>query len=200
MIRAIIFDWFGVCAERWLDVCWRSLKDEITSRGGDFEDFRKAFVGNFDPFLAGHETGEEFLDTVLGKFGIDGEGYHFLLGSHGNLNRDVPDTILTLRKRYKTAIITDISVSLLKAIEELIGSFDKYFDVSVHSCHEGSVKIEGRLFHIALEKLGVQARECIFIDDRARNIEKAREIGFKTILFENAEQMKKDLVKLGVQI
>ena len=51
-----------------------------------------------------------------------------------------------------------------------------------------------------LTKLQVKGEECIFIDDQVNNLRAARELGIATIQFITAEQLEKDLKKLGVKL
>ena len=44
-------------------------------------------------------------------------------------------------------------------------------------------KPEHKIFEIALNKLAVQAEECIFIDNSVANLKIAEEVGMYTILF-----------------
>ena len=51
-----------------------------------------------------------------------------------------------------------------------------------------------------LERLKVKANECIYIDDREVNLEPAKKLGMKTILFRNAKQLKKELINYDIKI
>ena len=51
---------------------------------------------------------------------------------------------------------------------------------------------------MALDLAQRQAKECVFIDDRALNLESARGLGLHTIQFLNAGQLENDLRGLGV--
>ena len=59
-----------------------------------------------------------------------------------------------------------------------------------YTCHY--LKPEREIYELFLEKFGVQPEECVFIDDRAENIEGARRVGMHGIVFENMEQLKCD--------
>ena len=54
----------------------------------------------------------------------------------------------------------------------------------------GYIKPEEEVFTAALGKLGVDADECIFFDDKEKNAEGARNVGIHGFLFENITQMK----------
>jgi FMN phosphatase YigB (HAD superfamily) len=44
------------------------------------------------------------------------------------------------------------------------------------------------------------AEECIFVDDRAENVEGARKAGMNAIQFQNVEQISAELKIFGVQV
>jgi FMN phosphatase YigB (HAD superfamily) len=49
-----------------------------------------------------------------------------------------------------------------------------------------------------LQRTGRPASECLFIDDYGPNIRAASELGFQTIKFESAEQLKSELAVRGI--
>lgn len=54
---------------------------------------------------------------------------------------------------------------------------DRYFDVQVISGEVGLRKPHPGIFRLALERAGVPARRCAFVDDLSRNVEVARDLG-----------------------
>lgn len=52
-------------------------------------------------------------------------------------------------------------------------------------------------FPVALDFLGVEAADVLFVDIYDRNIAIAEGYGIKSVLFRNADQFKNDLKKLG---
>ena len=59
------------------------------------------------------------------------------------------------------------------------------FDGIVVSGQEKLIKPDPRIFGILLERYGLNAGECIFIDDSPANIATAARLGFNTVLFDN---------------
>ncbi len=53
------------------------------------------------------------------------------------------------------------------------------FDGTVVSCYEHLVKPDERLYRILLERFGLEAGECLFIDDTLRNVYGARRVGMR---------------------
>jgi len=74
------------------------------------------------------------------------------------------------------------------------------FSVFVSSCFVGLRKPEDGIYRMALEITQKTPGECCFIDDRALNLESARQMGMHTIEMHDVEQLRRELRKLEVQI
>ena len=57
------------------------------------------------------------------------------------------------------------------------------FDAVVISYEERLAKPEPEIYRVVLDRLGVPASDALFVDDRMENIETARELGLRTLLF-----------------
>lgn len=71
----------------------------------------------------------------------------------------------------------------------ILQMIDRY----VVSGAEGYVKPNARLFQILLDRYGLKAQDCIFVDDNPTNVEAANKLGMTAILFTNANDLKKKL-------
>jgi len=76
--------------------------------------------------------------------------------------------------------------------------FLKWFKAIVISGQVKIVKPDLRIFELMLKKIGRPASECLLVDDSAANIVAARRLGFKTIHFQSPEQLKTELVEMGL--
>lgn len=56
------------------------------------------------------------------------------------------------------------------------------------------------IYQYALEKFGIEAQDCIFLDDKAMNIIAANKCGIRGIRFSNAQRAREILIELGVSI
>lgn len=110
-------------------------------------------------------------------------------------NQPVIDLIRSLRKRYKTALLSNVgrgSLSTRFSDEELAD----WFEVVVASGEVGMAKPDPEIYQHTAEKLDVKPSECLFIDDRPHLLEGAKKVGMKTILYQDFEQMKGELEKI----
>jgi putative hydrolase of the HAD superfamily len=73
-----------------------------------------------------------------------------------------------------------------------------YIDVALSSCYVGLRKPEPTIYRRALDILGRPAERVLFVDDRKENAAAAASAGMKTIRFEGAEQLRRELETLGV--
>lgn len=93
------------------------------------------------------------------------------------------DTLSSLSAVYKTAIISDAQWVFAEPEIVMLG-LDQFFPVSVLSSRFGFKKPDARLFGIAMEKLGVDAEESVYIGDNPRkDLPGAKGAGMKFILF-----------------
>jgi 2-haloacid dehalogenase len=72
------------------------------------------------------------------------------------------------------------------------------FDSIVVSGEERVMKPDHRIYRILLDRIGRSATECIFVDDTAKNIQAAAELGFDTIRFVDSEHLRQELVSRGL--
>jgi putative hydrolase of the HAD superfamily len=72
------------------------------------------------------------------------------------------------------------------------------FDLFVSSCFVGLRKPEEGIYRLALDITQKPPEECCFVDDRTLNLEAASRLGMQVVHMENAQQLRGDLEKLGV--
>jgi putative hydrolase of the HAD superfamily len=95
--------------------------------------------------------------------------------------------IRDLRPRYKTAILSNAWPGARQLFTEVLGLGD-VVDEMIISCEEGVAKPDARIFQIAVDRLGVEPEEAVFVDDVPVNVHRARAFGLQAILFENSQQ------------
>ena len=62
---------------------------------------------------------------------------------------------------------------------------DQLFDVVVDSSDEGVRKPDPEIYLRLLERIGIPAQECLFVDDVQANCDAAQDLGMRTVLFED---------------
>lgn len=77
----------------------------------------------------------------------------------------------------------------------------QYFDDTLISADVKLLKPQREIYELALDKFGVKAEECIFIDDLPSNIEMAENCGIRGVVFHgDAGILRADLRRAGVNI
>jgi epoxide hydrolase-like predicted phosphatase len=100
--------------------------------------------------------------------------------------------IRSLHGRYKTGVISNALSDVRAAIDNKWHMADA-FDAITISAEVGVMKPDARIFQIALQSLGLQPAEAVFVDDFLHNVEGARAVGMHAIQFRSPEQVRLDL-------
>ncbi|XP_032085673.1 acyl-CoA dehydrogenase family member 10 isoform X2 [Thamnophis elegans] len=91
----------------------------------------------------------------------------------------------------KTAVLTNNFY--LENGESFLPLDRKQFDVIVESCREGVCKPNPQIYQLCLERLGVLAKESIFLDDVGQNLKAASQLGIKTLKVDEADSAVEEL-------
>lgn len=73
------------------------------------------------------------------------------------------------------------------------------FEGILVSGDEKMKKPERRIYELTLERFGLVAEECVFIDDSLKNVEAARVVGIHAIHFQNANELEQSLMAMGLR-
>jgi putative hydrolase of the HAD superfamily len=69
----------------------------------------------------------------------------------------------------------------------------KHFDVRVWSYQLLMTKPDPRIYTHTLTQLGIEPCEALFLDDRLENVETARALGMRALVFSTIEKLRADL-------
>lgn len=108
------------------------------------------------------------------------------------------DWIRSLKKSgYRVYILSNYSTHTYQETKAELDFVDDA-DGAVFSFQVHKIKPEPGIYQALLEKYGLLAEECVFVDDRQDNIEAAEEQGIRGIVFQSYEQAVAELERLGV--
>jgi putative hydrolase of the HAD superfamily len=112
------------------------------------------------------------------------------------------DTMIEWTEQLKTrgiltAILSNMGDNVLASIERTY-TWPEHFDVRVWSFQHLMAKPEPAIYRLTLDKLGTQAEETLFLDDREVNIEAAAALGMRAILFSTVENLRAELMRQGL--
>lgn len=185
MIRAIIFDCFGVV----LTDALQEMRAELALRdSAAAEQVRDIVAANNRGFVAPRESNQQ-LATI---FGMDIDEFRARVAAGEVRNEILLQYILGLRGSYKTAMLSNIAGSSLARRfpnDELL----RYFDVVLASADIGYMKPDKEAYEIAADRLDVATHECVFIDDREVFCEAAKAAGMQAIVYTDFAQFKQQI-------
>ena len=196
MIKNIILDIGGVIC----DDGYRNLSKVLNIReeqgkeiaqiayGGDF---KKCLLGKLD--INTHikilkENHPELADKI--EYVLNPQNYKETFPVMNN----TLDVILKLKKEgYKIYILSNITKESFEYFKNVI-KFEKYFDGGAYSFQEVMIKPNHEFYEVLIKKYDLAKEECIFFDDKQKNVEAGNRIGIKSIKFKTIEDIKKNLM------
>jgi putative hydrolase of the HAD superfamily len=198
-VTALFWDVGGVILSNGWD---RAARAEASKKFGlDWEEFQDRHELASPAF----ETGQITLDTYLQRtvfyrkraFTRD-EFITFIFEQ----SQELPESRAVLSGlartgKYLLATINNEPLELnVRRIEQF--NLRQEFEAFFSSCFVRIRKPDEAIYRLALEVTQRRAEECLFIDDRALNLECARQLGMRTIHFQSAAQLRQDLQANGV--
>ncbi len=200
MIKAVCFDLDGVY---FTSKGFSSFKESIMDLGVSKENVDHILHGEpMMKFKRGETKEEVFWKETIDYWGISKtiEELMGLLVSGYEIDQSVSEVAKKVRENgYKTCICSNNFVTRIKKLEEKFG-FLKDFDVPVFSYEVGITKPDKGIFEELIRRSGVLAEEIVYSDDGEDKLKGALELGINAFLYEDFEQFKKELTKLGVKI
>lgn len=180
MIKAIIFDFFGVIcsdnywqmvkADRQKDSKYRHLTDNVNLGKMPWDEF----------IVSTAKSINKSVDEVNDMYARE------------QLDPRVIHKISELHNTYKTGLITNAHHDYIDSLLEQY-SLKDIFDSIVVSSRVGVIKPNPMIFEIAMNELDARPDEIIYIDDLQRHVDSATQIGIKAILYKDFEQFSVEL-------
>ena len=204
-IKGVIFDMGGVLFVNGYSKFIKELSEKYNYDYKKLYDFMMHDLMYKRGYVRNEITPDEFWESVEIFFkknlNVDVDRYEWRnkIVSMFTPHKKVFDLIEKLRKKgYNVGVLTDHTDFLYDIDEE--HPFLKKFDAYVSSYELGYSKPDREMYDAILEKLDLRPDECIFVDDWEKNTIGARLDDINTILFKNADQLKKDLKSYGVEV
>lgn len=196
--ESIIFDWGGVLIDNPRPGLLKYCSEAFGVPLDDYTPVHDMFLDEFHKGLIGEERFWEQISDKLGKPMPSARSqWYDAFKSAYVPKQQMFDLASSLHdKGYKIALLSNTELPAVRFFHERNYNM---FDLFVFSCIEHMMKPQRRIYEIALERLGTKAGRTVFIDDVQSYIQAAKLTGLNTILFESVEQVKGELVKLGVE-
>jgi putative hydrolase of the HAD superfamily len=166
--------------------------------GDDTNDLLVPYIQKRNHMISAEKINEMYLKASLGK--ISSFDFWKELGFYSEypeIEREYLDTCLiidpdfletarTLVKHYNLAILSN---DVKEWSNYLRAKFDlnSLFKIVIISGEVGYRKPDKRIFNILLDRIKSSPSNCVFLDDREKNLLQASEMGIKTIRFYREE-------------
>lgn len=120
------------------------------------------------------------------------------------LGESIVDTVTLLKQlvahpNYRVVALTNWSAETFPVALKKF-DFLHWFEGIIVCGTEKTRKPFAEIYQLTLDRFQLNPQESVFIDDNARNIDGAQALGIHGIHFLSPEQLKSDLVKLGIDI
>ena len=204
---AVIFDLFGTL----IDTSSRAEYERILSEMADVliaphEEFTKLWFDTFNLRTTGVLISPEGnIDYVCRQLGVSFTDTQLKQASRIRFNFTVdslkprPDALETLgflrANGYKVGLISDCSTEVPTAWKDT--PLAAMIDVPVFSCVAGIKKPDPRIYRMALERLGVEAKKCLYIGDgSSHELSDAQNVGMQPVLIRVPHEMSEDAYRI----
>lgn len=195
-IKAIIFDWGGVCSTPAESFALPIFQERVRMSVDDIA----ANLGEiYWDYYRGKYTKETFWPRVLNHFGLredkemNIESLNDAYMNSYQLFSSTLEVVAQLKNRgYKVSLLSNLTLEMRDHIRKAHCTTD-YFDSEIYSCDPDveMLKPDPAMYQLAITRAGERAEHCLFIDDSQKNIGAANALGMQTILFESPEQFLK---------
>ncbi len=195
-IQAVFFDLGGVIVRTEFEAPREHLAERL---GMEYEGIVKLVFDSPTAAQAtvGAITEEEHWEAVLRRLHLpasqlDSIRDEFFAGDV--VDRNLIEYMRGLREDRKVGLISNAWSGLRPWIVRQ--KFDDAFDAMIISAEAKVAKPDARIFQMALEALGVQPAEAVFLDDFPANVEGARAVGMHAIHFTQPRKALDELKQL----
>ena len=201
MIKAVIFDIGNVLT----DFAWQEMYREKGLGGETFDRVAKATVQS--PYWCELDRGVMSFEEVMDKFvsldkEMGNEIRRVLADTHGIVTGRAYATpwVCALKNQgFKVYVLSNFSEKIWKDCKDALEFFE-YTDGGIISYQEHLIKPDPAIYNLLLERYGLKAEECVFIDDLQENIDAAKKQGIYGIVFQNYGQAMAELKELLINL
>lgn len=188
MIRAIIFDCFGVL---YIDPSKSFYEQHVPNYHKIFELLKDIDRQHDYGFISKREHNQQVAELS----GLAVEFINAHIDDEHKRNDQLLDSIKELRKTYKIGMLSNINPGGMDTFFTT-REREELFDAVVLSGEVGLTKPHPYIFQMMADRLGVSPGECVMIDDLEENCAGADAAGMETIHYLNNTQVLADLKKL----
>jgi putative hydrolase of the HAD superfamily len=185
MIRALIFDCFGVLYEDDIQTLYDLMGPEQLEDAHEL--VRKVDIGSISV--------AEFIDGIAALSQCSSEEIREIINIPHDRNADLFDYIKELKGTYKIGLLSNVNTEAIDRIFPKIER-EELFDAIALSSEVGLLKPDAEIYALVAKQLNLPTDACVYVDDIAANVDGARRVGMKGIVFIDNNQLKADLASI----
>jgi small GTP-binding protein len=182
-IDNIIFDFYGVVFTEHLNQSFDEIQHQFELSFTQRKELMRMYLDIYEYGIIEEKDGLKQILQEYGKKVLDDLKARKIV----NIPIEQLESTCTFLKYQKSIgkniyYITNIGKSYnSRKLEEIY----KYFDGGVASCDIDYKKPDKLIYKALLKKYDLKAQNCLFIDDKPENVETARKLGMRGIVFKN---------------
>jgi putative hydrolase of the HAD superfamily len=180
MMKTIIFDMYGVIIKESRGNFIPYTRNHFPA--SEHERLKRLFT--VDNLFTKAGNGEITSDEFLTMLGYENPQFHMrdYIENHLTMDEGFYALANNIKTKYNLALLSNDVSDWNKHIMEFY-KLNEYFTAKIVSADVHCRKPDIKIYEIALERLGVSANECVFIDNSTANLRTAAKIGMDVILF-----------------
>lgn len=183
MIKAIIFDYFGVISS-----------DEYWDFVGTDKDLTTEWVKLANDVNLGRLSWQDFLQGLAEATGKSLEEVRQVY-EREMINPQLVALVKELHEHYKTGLLTNAHHDFIEPILKS-SHLDQIFDAVAISSRVGTIKPNEAIYLDILTKLEVEPAQAVFVDDIERNVAGAKKLGMLGIHYKSLDGLKYELERV----
>ena len=195
MIKNLIFDIGGIIIDDGKEIMQKyfNISKEETVK------LRKIIYGSnyFSECLLGKITQNECKQKLI----LENPSYKYYIEKSLNVDnqneilpmkKEVLDLIYTLKNKYKIYFLSNLTDATYEYIIKILNEFNG----GIYSFKVGVKKPDSRIYEKLIKKYKLEKKECIFFDDKQKNIDMSNKLGILGIKFNTKEDIINSLNKI----
>ena len=200
-LTALFWDVGGVLLTNgWDRAARRRATEQFKLDWEEFEDRHELMVPDFE---GGRLTLDEYLQRTV-FYRARSFGREEFKASMFAQSQPLPEVLALAARlansgKYLMATLNNESLELnLYRIQQF--RLRDYFNAFFSSCFLGVKKPERAIYRLASQITQRSLEECLFIDDRALNLECAQHLGMRTVHYQDPTQLRRELQEHGIDV
>jgi putative hydrolase of the HAD superfamily len=195
-LKAIFFDLGGVLVKNKMETVYAEFARRLCVDPEQFREFMKCHQAELQ---TGIMSSAELAVLIRERFSLEEnvlrvweDSYRYVMP----VNTALLDLLGPLKERYCLVLVSNTN-DLHARINRERGIYTS-FHLVMNSYKIGLAKPHKEMYIRALEKVGLEAGECVVIDDRLEHLSIPKEMGFRVIQYINNAQLFSEFEELGI--